>query len=146
MKVILLQDIKNLGKKYDVKDVSDGYARNFLIPRGLAEAATTAALNRIAEIKSRIAAQKKQLLETLEKRKETLAGTTLIFKLKTGEKGEVFGSVSARDIENALSERGIADVKIELEKPIKELGEHLVGINLGEGIKTKIKVLVSNTA
>jgi ribosomal protein L9 len=70
----------------------------------------------------------------------------LIFKLKTGERGEVFGSVGARDIENALQERGIADVKIELEKLIKELGEHLVGINLGEGIKTKIKVSLAKSA
>jgi large subunit ribosomal protein L9 len=142
MKVILLQDIKGLGKKNDVKDVSLGYARNFLLPRNLAEVATGVALSRLMEARTQSEEEKKKLIAVLEGRKEKIKGMTFEFKVKVGKEGGVFSSVSARDIEGALAEKGIPNATVELKKPLKELGEHSIGINLGEGVHTQVMVLL----
>lgn len=142
MKVILLEDIRGLGKKNDIKDVSSGYARNFLLPKKIAEVATGAALKRATELKLKMEAEYGRLVATLKEEAEKIEGEKLVFKVKTGEKDEVFGSVTARDIEHELAERGIPGAKAELKKPLKELGEHLIDINFGENIKAKVKVLL----
>ncbi len=142
MKVILLGDIRGLGKRNDVKEVSGGYARNFLLPKKLAEAATGAALKRMAELKSKMDAEHEKLVTKLKAEAEKIKNEKLFFKVKTGEKGEVFGSVTARDIERELAERGVPRAEAELKKPLKALGEHAVEINFGEGIKTDIRVLL----
>lgn len=139
MKVILLKDIHKLGKKYDVKEVSDGYAKNFLIAKGLAEQATP---ERIRHIELRIKnetkkhEEKKSLVEALA---EELARHPLEFKVKTGKKGELFASVGSKEIEAEFIKRGL-DIKVDLEKPFKALGEHYVEIDLGFGKKKKIGV------
>ena len=142
MKVILLENIKGIGKKLDVKEVKDGYARNFLLPKRMAEAATPQALKKLIEEKSKKEEEHGKLVTILEERAEKIGKLTLFFKLKVGGKDEVFGSVSAKDIERALEERGIPDVKADLEKPIKSLGEKEIEIDLSEGVKTKVKILV----
>ncbi len=144
MKVILLENIRGLGKKNDIREVSDGYARNFLLPKKLAEAATGAALKRAAELKARAEAEREKLVVGLKAAAEKIKDEKLVFKVKTGEKGEVFGSVSARDIEQELAGRGIARCEAELKKPLKTLGEHDVEINFGENIKAKLKVFLEN--
>ncbi len=141
MKVILLKDIKNIGRRLDVKDVKDGYGRNFLVARGLAEAATRDALNRLEAQKKIWEVEHQKLVEKLKLEAKKLEAITLNFKMKTGEKGETFGSVSHKDIEMELAKHGYKNLKIELEKPIKTIGEHSVIIDLGEGIKTKVKVI-----
>ena len=144
MKVILLQDIKDVGKKFDVKNVSDGYARNFLFPRNLAKIATK---GEIEEMESRKAAWQKQEEETknkLEALAKSLAGKEFTFYLKTGERGAVFGSVSKDDIKDKLSLSN-SDTYINLERPIKTLGEHQIEVNLGKGVKTSVKIIVLPT-
>ncbi len=150
MQVILLQDIKSLGKKFDVKEVKDGYARNFLIPKGLAKIATDAA---VKELELKKAAQEKEEKETkdkLETLAEKLTDKEFQFAVKVGEKDEVFGSVNKNDIKALICAEIDADlrkriedkIEINLERPIKTLGEHQVEIDLGKGVKTKIKLKV----
>lgn len=150
MKVILLQDIKDLGKKFDVKTVKDGYARNFLLPRGLVKIATD---KTIKELEIQKAAWQKQEIETknnLEVFAKKLSEQEFKFTLKTGEKGEVFGSISKNDIKTRIYTdlntdlHGYVenDFEISLDKPIKTLGLSQVEINLGKGVKTLIKVII----
>ena len=139
MKVILLQDIRGLGKRFDTKDVNDGYARNFLVPKKLATPLDKEGLKlktameagerlRLSEIKSYIQ-------ETLEKPIE--------FKLKIGESGEVFGSIKKDDIEKTLEQRGWKNAKAEIKEPLKKVGENEILVNFGRGIKEKVKVIIS---
>lgn len=146
MKIILIKDIKGLGKKFDVKDAADGYARNFLIPRGLARPADEKSLK---EISAQKAIQEKKELELktkLDNLAKKLAGQEFHFKVKTGKKDEVFGSVAKdaiiSEIRKKYEETELSEAEINLEKPLKTLGEHLIEINLGEGIKTKIKIAI----
>ncbi len=144
MKIILLQDIRGLGRKYDIKDVSDGYARNFLLPKKLAEAATGAALKNVMELKSKIDAEREKLIAELKAEAEKIKGKKIVFKMKTGEKGEVFGSVTARDIKDELEKMGVFHAVPVLPKPLKIIGETKVEISFGEGIKTEIEVGVES--
>ncbi len=80
----------------------------------------------------------------MERKKEKIKDITLALKVKVGKEGGVFGSISAKDIESALKEKGVLSVKVELKKPLKELGEHQVEINLGEGIRAELKVLLES--
>jgi large subunit ribosomal protein L9 len=145
MKVILLQDIRNIGKRGDTKDVPDGYARNFLFPNKLAEAATPAAVKKLEDRKA--AAEHEDA--NLRKRLETLArhfeGVGLEFKLAVGKDGSVFGSVNKEAILKALREHGFVTterVEIHLDRPIKEPGEHIVELDFKKGITAKLKVVV----
>jgi large subunit ribosomal protein L9 len=141
MRVILLKDIKGIGKKLDVKEVKDGYGRNFLLARGLAEAATSDALNKLEAQKKIWEAGYQKLVTKLKEEARKIEALSLNFKMKVGEKGETFGSVSHKDIEMELAKHGCKNVKIELEKSIKTVGEHSVLADLGEGIKAKLKVV-----
>lgn len=150
MKVILLEDIEGLGKKFEVKEVKDGYARNFLMPKNLAKLATEKGLKILSQQKAAWERQEKELMEQLEKTAERLKNINLDFYLRVGlapeprtEKSKkTFGSISELNIKKALENLGYQNFEILLEKPIKELGEHWVEINLGKGIKSKIKVRV----
>ncbi|MGC9603515.1 MAG: 50S ribosomal protein L9 [Minisyncoccia bacterium] len=141
MKVILQKDIKGIGKKFDVKEVKDGYARNFLLVRGLAGAATKSALDKLEAQKKIWEAERQKLVEKLKAEAAKIEGIVLDFKMKTGEKGETFGSVTRKDIEAELSRKGFKNLKIELEKSIKTIGEHSVPVDFGEGVKGKLKIV-----
>lgn len=143
MKLILLQDIKGLGKKFDVKDVKDGYARNFLLPQKLAKIATEAAIKELESQKNKQEQEEKEIKTKLEELAKNLEGKEFKFELKTGKKREVFGSLSEADIKKVLSEKGI-EAEILLEKPIKIIGEHQIKIDLGKGVKTTIKVIIES--
>lgn len=139
MKVILLQDIHKLGKKHEIKEVSDGYAKNFLIPRGLTELATatrTKNLELRTKNEEKKHKEKQSLIETLA---VELERHPLEFKVKTGKKGELFASIGGKEIEAEFRKKGL-DIKVDLEKPFKALGEHHVEIDLGFGKKKKIGV------
>ncbi len=144
MKVILSNDIRRLGKKYDIRDVSDGYARNFLLPRGLAIPATADALKSLDEKRSREEHKSARDEADYRAQAEHIAGLTLRFKMKLGEKGKTFGSVSERDIADALRREKISVEKewIALDEHIKTTGEHTVSLNFPHGIKGEIKVVV----
>lgn len=142
MKVLLLTDVRGTGRKGDVKEVREGYARNFLIPRGLAEAATERTLvekeARDAERSAARAARRRDA----EIWATELGALAFTFPVKAGEKGEVFSSVTAREIQAELAARGYRGATVKLAKPLKALGDHLVEIDLGEGIKTTVTVTV----
>lgn len=141
MRVILLQDIRKVGKKHEIKDVSDGYAKNFLIVKGLAEAATPERIKYLELlIKNEEEEQKKRksLTEALARELEL---TPLEFKMRTGKKGELYASIGSKEIEAEFKKRGI-DVKINLEKPLKALGKYQLEIDLGLDEKKRIVVSI----
>ncbi len=145
MRVILLQDVRGLGKQREIKDVSDGYARNFLFPNELAELATPSALEKIEKFKAEFDKNEKELMKRLEEISRKIKETRLEFKLKTDKSGAVFGSVTKENILNAMRDAGLVRrerVLIELDRPIKELGEHRAAVDLKKGIKAELKIIV----
>lgn len=138
MKILLLQDVRKIGKKHEVKDVSDGYARNFLLARKLAVPADAGAMKIKAEAEAKDAA----LLSGYRELAGKLSGDTLEFKVKTGPKGEVFGSVTTEQINKTLAERGYRGAEAVLDKPLRSLGEHKVEIDFGRGIKATARIIL----
>lgn len=144
MKVILLEDVRGSGKNGEVVNVSDGYARNMLIPRGLAIEATPQNIKQLEKKKE--AARKKyeeDKAEALELKKK-LEEVTVTVRAKTGKDGKVFGSVTNKDIQDALKEMGydVDKKKIQLDGPIKTVGETSVQVKLFSEVSGKIKVNV----
>ncbi|MFH1193094.1 MAG: 50S ribosomal protein L9 [Candidatus Jorgensenbacteria bacterium] len=142
MKVILLREVKGLGRKGEVKEVKDGYARNFLLPRKFAEPASAAALGRAAALETLRVQEREKHLARAAAEVEKLASIPLKFHVRAGEKGELFGSVTTKDIAALLKERGIAEVREVRTAPLRALGEHAVEIDFGEGIKKTVTVTV----
>ncbi|TSC88822.1 MAG: large subunit ribosomal protein L9 [Parcubacteria group bacterium Gr01-1014_3] len=140
MKVLLLQDVRGVGRKNEVKEVSDGYARNFLIARKLAVAANESAM----KFKAEVDANEQAAINRYKALAEKISKESFEFFVKTGAKGEVFGSVTKEDVRKHLSEKGFSEVEVVLPKPIKFTGEHMVEINFGKGIVGKLKVKVSS--
>lgn len=146
MKVVLTQDVKSQGKKGQLIEVSDGYARNFLIPKGLAIFADSKALN---EIKGREASEKHKKEVELQNAKDTAAKLeTVVVKLtaKPGKDGRLYGSVTAKDIAEALQTQADITVdkrKINLDDSLKTFGMHTVDVKLHTEITGKINVMVS---
>ena len=145
MKVILMQDIKSVGKKGQILDASDGYARNYLLPRKLAVVADNANLN---ELKTKQDANKYKRDMTMANAKELaekMKDFELTFKIKAGDNGKTFGSVTAKDVADALNEKYYVEVdkkKIGLSDAIKTIGTYTIDIKLFEGITGKLKVNV----
>jgi large subunit ribosomal protein L9 len=145
MKVIFLGDVKNVGKKYDIKDVSDGYARNFLFPNKLAETATPEAIKKLESMKAEHEKGDKEALAHLESLARKINETKIEFTLKADKSGAVFGSVNKETLLKAMREHkliGAERIDIDLKYPIKELGEHTVPIDLKKGVTAKLGVLV----
>lgn len=141
MKIILLQDIKSLGNAGDVKDVADGYARNFLLPQKLAETVTKKAAEKAVRKKQETEGLKNKRMEELKKLAKELEGKEIIIKAKE-KGGKLFGSVGKKEIAEKI---GIAanENMIELEENIKETGTKNISINFSNNIKAKIKVIIT---
>ncbi|RIX47092.1 50S ribosomal protein L9 [Paenibacillus nanensis] len=142
MKVIFLQDVKGQGKKGEVKDLSEGYVRNFLLPKGLAKLASegnlkTLEVQNASEVKRK--QKEKEDAQALAKRLEEL---TVIVKAKSGEGGRLFGAVTSKQIADALAGQGIKidKRKIELDDPIRTLGVTQVIVKLHPEVKAKMSV------
>ncbi len=135
MKVILKQDIKGVGRKYEIKNVADGYAVNFLLPRKLAEFASPDAVKR-SEILQAATAAELEIRESLTKAQiETLKTVKIELKKKANAKGSLFEKVHEEEISVALKSQAHADIApefIKLEAPIKEIGEHKVKVEVGK--------------
>jgi large subunit ribosomal protein L9 len=140
MKVIILENIKGFAQKYEIKEVKDGYARNFLFPRKLARPADESALKELNKQKSEWEKKEKETREKLAEIAKEIEKEKLVFELKTGEKGEAFGSVSKEDIKKRIQDKG--NFEIILKHPIKSLGEHEVEVDLSKGIRAKLKISV----
>ena len=144
MKVILKADVKGTGKQGDLVEVSDGYARNFLLKKGLAEVATSSGIN---EITQRHIAEEYHRAEYVKAQKELAAklnGQEVTVAIKAGENGRVFGSVTTAHIASALAGAGydIDKKKISLKENIKNIGDFEAEVRLMEGVVSKIKVKV----
>ena len=139
----MLKDVENVGKAGEQKDVADGFARNFLLPNGLAEQANEANIAKAGKLAAEREKEKAEELKAAQKNAEKIDGEELVFKVKTeGEK--LFGSIDKKNIIEKLSELGIKtrDISIELKKPIKELGEFPTKVQFAHGIEAEIKVIV----
>lgn len=144
MKIILLQDVKGQGKKGEVVEVNEGYARNFLIKKGLAEVATASKLNDITQKKASQDFHKAEEVKAMQALAAEVKGKTFTVKIKAGQGGKVFGSVTAQNISDALSAQGydVDKKKIILTQPIKTVGVYDIDLKLTEGVSSKIKVSV----
>ncbi|MFA5052497.1 MAG: 50S ribosomal protein L9 [Parcubacteria group bacterium] len=138
MRVIFLKDIKNVGRVGDIKEVTDGYAKNFLLPKRFAKLATKESLG---EMNQKTAAEEKTAAD-FRKKIEVIKNTPLTFHLKTGEKGEVYNSVTETEIEKELKKKNFGKVKVHLEKPIRTFGEYEVEIGIGHGTTGIIRITV----
>ncbi len=142
MKVIFLQDVKGQGKKGQVKDLSEGYVRNFLLPKGLAKPASdgnlkTLEVQNAAEVKRKV--KEKEDAEALGKKLEEMK---VIVKAKAGEGGRLFGAITTKQIAESLAALGVKldKRKIELEEPIRTLGVTIVPVKLHTEVKAKLNV------
>lgn len=144
MDVVLKEDIENLGHMGDVVKVKDGYARNYLLPRGLVVRADKRSLKALEHEQRMIAQSRERLNKEAQGISEQLSKVSVEFTVKVGEEGRLFGSVTNMDIEKALKEQGV-DVerrRIVLETPIKSVGEYDVPIRLRPDVMPSIKVRV----
>lgn len=136
MKVILKEDIKGVGKKYEIKNVADGYANNFLIPKKLAEYASPETIKKSEIMKSAVDAEKEIREKLAEKQLEMLKDVRIVVKKKTNDKGHLFEKIHPEEISQALREQTKLEIAPEflvLENPIKETGEHKILAKVGKG-------------
>ncbi len=132
MKVILLKDVTALGSTGDVKEVKDGYARNYLMPRGLAAPATASRLQSLAQTKAAAGRREAKIGEELGALKARLEGLVIEVRARAGEDGRLFGSVTGQDVAEAIVKQGVDVTKkqVELEEPIKTTGFYKVPVRL----------------
>ena len=144
MRVILREDVDNLGQAGEIVNVRPGYGRNFLFPRGLALLASEKDVARVEHEKRLIAAKNAKLQQELSAISSALEKVSVSIAQATGEGDRLYGSVTSRDIADALEKQGhkIDSKKIDLPEPIKALGMTEVGIKLGRGVTAKVKVWV----
>ncbi|MEZ4665305.1 MAG: 50S ribosomal protein L9 [Thermomicrobiales bacterium] len=146
MKVVLRQDVENLGEKGSVKNVADGYARNYLIPKGMAVVATPGELKVVATneaVKQRKIQRQEQELQGLADR---ISGQKLVFEARAGSNGRLFGSITNGDIAEKLSAAVGAEIdrrKIVIDEPIRTTGEHPVTVNLVGKLRPQVTVVVN---
>ena len=145
MKVILLEDVKSLGKKGDVVEVADGYGKNFLIKKGLAKAGTASNVHEAAQKKAAQAFHHAEEVKATKALAEKLNGQSVIVKIKVSENGKVFGSITSLHVAEALSGMGydIDKKKIKMDNA-KNLGSYPAEIRFMEGISSKITVVVQS--
>jgi large subunit ribosomal protein L9 len=144
MKVILRQDFETLGKIGEVVDVKDGYARNFLFPRGLAYAALKGNIRALDDEKKAVEKRNLQELKAAEKFAAELETVSVTIPVQVGEEDKIFGTVTTQMIADALKEKGhdIDKRKVEIEEPIKALGIYGVNLKIHQSVSAKIKVWV----
>ena len=145
MKVILLQDVKDLGKKGEVVNVNDGYARNFILPKKLGVEANGKNLNDLKLQKNNEAKVAQEHLDAAKKLAEELKAGKVVLTMKVGEGGRTFGSVSSKEIAEAVKEQMHLDIdkkKIQLKEQIKTLGTHIVSVKLHPEVTAELNVSV----
>ena len=144
MKVLLYEDVKNLGWLGDVVEVNEGYARNYLLPQGMATIPTEANLKSLEKEKAKRAEQRLHEKERIEKAAAAVEGAEAVVGAKANEQGVLFGSVSAREIALNLREQGyeVADEIVQLKEHIKHIGTHSVELRFAEDLKVAVNVVV----
>ncbi|MCL5666878.1 MAG: 50S ribosomal protein L9 [Patescibacteria group bacterium] len=145
MKVIFLKDAPGQGRRGEIKDVSEGYARNFLIPRGFVQTATVDIQAKIAKESKEAENKRLKEIEKLRLLKSDLEKRTFTLKVKVGDKGQIFGSVHEKDVVQTINHKMNANLEkhqIALPVPIRALGEHQAKVKLGSGLEANIKLHV----
>jgi len=145
MKVVLLENVDKVGKKFEVKEVKDGFARNFLIPQGLAKVATKEALKWAAIQAEILAKEAEGELKKVQEIASQMDGLEVPVSVKVGEKEQLFEKVTSQKIAEKLSEMGyqIKKDQVELEKPIEMAGEYSVKIKFDHNLETEVSVIVT---
>ena len=149
MKVILLQDVKSLGKKGEIVNVNDGYARNFILPKKLGVEANNKNLNELKLQKKKEEKIAQENLDAAKQLKEKIEAGKVVLSIKVGEGGRTFGSVSSKEIAAAVKDQMVLDVdkkKIQLKETIKTLGMHPVPVKLHTEVTAELKVSVVEEA
>jgi large subunit ribosomal protein L9 len=144
MRVVLKQEVRGLGRPGDVKEVADGYAQNFLLPKGLAIEASAGELKRVAQERASAKAKQDRAHSDAEALAKTLDAVTLVFELKAGDQGKTFGSVTTKEIADALKREhkiSIDPRKIQSE-PLRALGVHRVEIRLLTDVRAHVTVAI----
>lgn len=142
---ILLEDVESLGEKGAIVDVSNGYLRNYLLPRKLAEAATKGSIEEAAKRREAAERLAREAVDRARENAETLGKTVLTIPQQAGDDGRLFGSVTSQDIVDAIHDaRGIRidKRKVLLDDPIKSVGTHMVTVEVAEGVTATIKTMV----
>ena len=143
MQIILLQDIEKVGYKHEVAKVKNGYARNYLIPQGMAVIANGQNMKKLDSLKEKAAQEENARLDDYKVMAEKLEGQTLKIAVKAGTSGKIFGSVNNTQVVNAIKENFNMDVerrKVELPEDIKEIGTYTAIINLHEQVKANVNL------
>ena len=145
MRVILLKNIENIGKKFEIKEVKAGYARNFLFPEGLAKLATKEALTWLETQKEIEATKAEEELKEFQGKAGSLDGQEITISVRVGEQGELFQSINTQKITERLAEMGFTVKKsqIGLEGPIKDLGEYPIKIKFEHNLEAEIRLIVA---
>jgi large subunit ribosomal protein L9 len=144
MKVILKDDVKNMGNMGQIIEVADGYARNYLVPRGLAVEANTKNIKSLEHQKRVIQEKVKKIRNEAQELSNKITTMSLVIKAKAGEEGKLFGSVTTMDIAESLKNEGmeIDKKKISLDEPIKRLGSYTVNIKVHSEVTTQVNLQV----
>jgi len=145
VRVILKAEVRGLGRTGDIKDVADGYARNYLLPKGLAMEATGGELKHLAQERQAEKSKKDRAHDDARELAKRLGEVTLVFKLKAGEHGKTFGSVTAKEVAEALRKEAKAEVdktKIVLREPLRSLGVHKIEVRLLADVRADVTVAI----
>ena len=143
MKVVLLKDVKNIGKRDDIVTVSDGYARNFLFPQKLAVEATPGAMKEIQRKRAAQDAREAEMLAEAKNKAASLKDTVIALEVKCGDKGRLYGSVTSAEVADALEKQHGVKVdkrKIDIGDPIRETGIREISVWLYSGVTTSMKL------
>ena len=145
MRVVFLDDVQGVANAGEIKNVADGYARNFLLPRKLAAAATSSTVQQAEARAKQIARQQEEIDSAARTVADKLSGSPIVLQAKAGEAGRLFGSVTASDIADAIKARGGGDVEhrqVGLEAPIKEVGTYEVPVTLTRNVRAQVTIEV----
>ena len=145
MKVILMQDVKKIGKKFEVKEVSDGYARNFIVSNGLAKIATKEALEWLDMQKGIIQEKAEADLKAVQELASNLDGVEIPFPVKVGDEGQLFESITSQKVADRMKELGfqVKKAQVKLDDPIKELGEYPVRVVLDHNLEAQVTLIIT---
>jgi len=144
MKVLLCEDVKSLGWLGDIVEVNEGYARNYLLPQGLAKVATEANVRAIAERKTRRSEERIKERRHLEEAAKAVEGAEVVLAAKANEQGHLFGSIAVSQIAENLRAQGfvVADEIVQLPEHIKQVGTHAVALRYADDLKVEVRVVV----
>ncbi len=146
MKVVLLEDIDKLGKKYEIKEVADGFARNFLIPKNQAKPATKEMMEWVKIQKQLLEKKAEDELKRVQEMASAADGLEVVIEIKVGDENQLFESITAQKIADKLKEMGfeIEKNQIDLAEPIKEIGEYPIRIKFDHNLESQIQVIISS--